>query len=318
MGFRYRKSVNFGPLRINFSKSGVGYSIGGKGYRYTKKANGGTRQTWSIPGTGISYVEDKPAKKKEAAKTKPTAIRSASTYSASTVSQVTSRSALANQVSASRNSAPRICPICGAELTLTDTICPVCSEPLTATTNGISEQKTYIGCSSGGKYANKKPEKKKSSILKRIGQIWLTCAALSLTLGMCSTLTADPEETQPSEPIATTLPFTQAIETEVHTDPTVIPTELPTTAPTEIQTEAPTETPSTAPTESAVIPPIIETPHKPQEQERTYVLNTNTRKFHYPSCSSADDIKPSNRSEYTGTRSEVIAKGYSPCGRCDP
>lgn len=58
MGFRFRKSVNLGPLRVNFSKSGVGYSVGGKGFRATKKAGGGFRTTASIPGTGISYVRD--------------------------------------------------------------------------------------------------------------------------------------------------------------------------------------------------------------------------------------------------------------------
>lgn len=58
MGFRFRKSINLGGARINISKSGIGYSVGGKGYRYTKKANGGTRTTASIPGTGISYVKD--------------------------------------------------------------------------------------------------------------------------------------------------------------------------------------------------------------------------------------------------------------------
>ncbi|WP_404975704.1 DUF4236 domain-containing protein [Weissella paramesenteroides] len=58
MGFRYRKSKNFGPLRINLSKSGVGWSVGSKGFRYTKKANGGTRTTTSIPGSGMSWVKD--------------------------------------------------------------------------------------------------------------------------------------------------------------------------------------------------------------------------------------------------------------------
>ena len=38
MGLRYRKSVKLGGLRINFSKSGVGYSYGVKGLRYTKTA----------------------------------------------------------------------------------------------------------------------------------------------------------------------------------------------------------------------------------------------------------------------------------------
>ena len=59
MGLRYRKSVKLGPFRINFSKSGVGWSVGNKWARYTKKANGGIRITRTIPGTGISYVEER-------------------------------------------------------------------------------------------------------------------------------------------------------------------------------------------------------------------------------------------------------------------
>ena len=58
MGFRFRKSTKIGPVRLNFSKKGVGWSVGGPGYRYTKKAGGKTRQTYSIPGTGLSYVKD--------------------------------------------------------------------------------------------------------------------------------------------------------------------------------------------------------------------------------------------------------------------
>lgn len=59
MGFRYRKSINLGKgFRVNISKSGIGYSYGVKGARITKTANGHTRQTLSIPGTGISYVSE--------------------------------------------------------------------------------------------------------------------------------------------------------------------------------------------------------------------------------------------------------------------
>ena len=58
MGLRYRKSIKMGPFRINLSKSGIGYSVGVKGYRVTKKAGGGYRTTVSIPGTGISHVKE--------------------------------------------------------------------------------------------------------------------------------------------------------------------------------------------------------------------------------------------------------------------
>jgi len=40
MGFYYRKSVNLGPFRVNLSKSGVGYSVGGRGFRVGTTARG--------------------------------------------------------------------------------------------------------------------------------------------------------------------------------------------------------------------------------------------------------------------------------------
>lgn len=50
----------------------------------------------------------------------------------------------------------------------------------------------------------------------------------------------------------------------------------------------------------------------------SYILNTNTKVFHTHGCSSADRIKDKNRSTATGTRDEMISKGYSPCGKCHP
>lgn len=59
MGFRYRKSINLGGgFRVNISKSGIGYSWGVKGYRVTRTARGTIRRTASIPGTGISFVNE--------------------------------------------------------------------------------------------------------------------------------------------------------------------------------------------------------------------------------------------------------------------
>lgn len=50
----------------------------------------------------------------------------------------------------------------------------------------------------------------------------------------------------------------------------------------------------------------------------TYILNTNTKKFHYPSCSSVKQMKDRNKKKVTCTRDEVIDMGYDPCKRCDP
>lgn len=49
-----------------------------------------------------------------------------------------------------------------------------------------------------------------------------------------------------------------------------------------------------------------------------YILNTNTKKFHYPSCSSVKQMKASNKKEYTGSRDNLIAQGYDPCKKCNP
>lgn len=53
-------------------------------------------------------------------------------------------------------------------------------------------------------------------------------------------------------------------------------------------------------------------------EERDYVLNTNTKKFHYPSCSSAKRISSKNREYFTGNREALIAEGYEPCKVCHP
>ena len=53
-------------------------------------------------------------------------------------------------------------------------------------------------------------------------------------------------------------------------------------------------------------------------EEKTYVLNENTKKFHTPECSGVKDIKEGNKKTFTGSREELIKEGYSPCGRCKP
>lgn len=74
MGFRFRKSFKAGPFRVNLSKSGVGWSVGGPGFRYTRTANGRRRKTYSIPGTGLSYVSESGKKRANAgSRKKPSA-----------------------------------------------------------------------------------------------------------------------------------------------------------------------------------------------------------------------------------------------------
>lgn len=53
-------------------------------------------------------------------------------------------------------------------------------------------------------------------------------------------------------------------------------------------------------------------------QTASYILNTNSKKFHSADCPRAEDIRPENRQEYTGLRSKLIDDGYDPAGCCDP
>ena len=57
---------------------------------------------------------------------------------------------------------------------------------------------------------------------------------------------------------------------------------------------------------------------KPSGSCAAYVLNTNTKKFHYPECSSVDDMSPKNRKDVNISRDEIISQGYVPCKRCNP
>lgn len=49
-----------------------------------------------------------------------------------------------------------------------------------------------------------------------------------------------------------------------------------------------------------------------------YVLNTNSKKFHRPDCSSVGQMSAKNREDVEDTRENLIANGYDPCKRCNP
>lgn len=69
-------------------------------------------------------------------------------------------------------------------------------------------------------------------------------------------------------------------------------------------------------------PPATQKPDPVQNDSPSegtdYIVNTNTGKFHYPSCSSVKKMKESNKMFFTGTRDELISQGYDPCGNCHP
>lgn len=296
MGLRFRKSFNAGPFRINLSKSGVGYSVGTKGFRVTKKAGGGIRTTASIPGTGISYVKETSSEK-----------------SISSPKDSPSKN----------NDAQEREPMGKPKNTKTELL--LCLFLGWAGGHKFYRKKIGMGIlylltmglffigwwgdlislcmlHFGKKQSLSKMQKFASYLIAFV------CFAV---LGSCN---ADaPSDVDPVDPTmgieATAEPT--AVETnaptEVSTEPVV--TEPPTDAPTETPTESPEEYPTEA---------VIETPTEPEEVETTYVLNTSSKKFHYESCSGVDDMKDSNKKYFAGTRDEVISMGYDSCGICHP
>ena len=56
----------------------------------------------------------------------------------------------------------------------------------------------------------------------------------------------------------------------------------------------------------------------PTAEPQDYILNNNTKRFHYPDCKSVLDIYPQNIEPVTASRDELIARGYTPCRNCKP
>lgn len=56
----------------------------------------------------------------------------------------------------------------------------------------------------------------------------------------------------------------------------------------------------------------------PTTPPQTYILNKSSKAFHYPSCSGAQAMKEANKLVFVGSREELIAQGYHPCGNCEP
>ena len=124
-------------------------------------------------------------------------------------------------------------------------------------------------------------------------------------VGVGNVLIPDKVE-EPTTAVVADKSLSDIFETEIATEEET--TEAPTTDPETTTEEETTEAPTTTEPETEA----------PTEEARDYVVNTNTGKFHYPSCASVGKIKSYNRSDRHCTRDELIAAGYEPCGQCHP
>jgi len=86
--------------------------------------------------------------------------------------------------------------------------------------------------------------------------------------------------------------------------------------------EANTTVKSKEETPPAVVAPVPQEQKQetvqPQEATHSYIANKNTGKLHYAGCYSVDRMKESNKVYMNCTRSEALARGYSPCKNCNP
>lgn len=325
MGFRFRKSIKLGPVRLNLSKSGVGYSIGGKGFRFTKKAGGGTRTTTSIPGTGISYVKESGSGKRASGRKTPPATSTQRNINPG----VSSGYAAGGGANMNNNSEMPISEKAFTELLLCFLLGWIGAHKfykkkigagiLYAVTLGLLGI-GWIGdaiCLCIENFGKNKgnPLSKKQKYVPYIAGF--LCVAL---FGGCNNMSAPavtptepPETTNPSIVATIDDPTDPSEESTIFAEETTEPSSEPvaetTTPPIAEPTEVPTEEPTKEPTEATT---------EPQEETHTYVLNTNTRKFHYEWCSSVDNMKESNKKILVTTREDVISRGYQPCGRCNP
>lgn len=168
----------------------------------------------------------------------------------------------------------------------------------------------------------------KAKLIIAIALAVICVVALPTTSGNSTELDGTAAVTVTAEPKKeTTITVTPKPSVKPTVEPTAEPTVEPTAEPTAEPTTAltPTTTPTPEPTETTEPSAGTSTGSDSgstggaaQEATGDYVVNTGTGKFHYLSCSSVGRISAENRMDYSGSRDELISRGYVPCKRCNP
>lgn len=174
-------------------------------------------------------------------------------------------------------------------------------------------------------------------------------AIADATAAVQATFTPEPLDTQtpptekpPESPSPTPEPTSSPTEKPT---PTPTPTETPTPEPMPTDTPTPESTPADTPTPEPAASPT-EAPQvnaadttgnngngnsdesgngsnfntydntEQRNTEDTWVLNTSSKKIHYPSCKSVPKIAPNNYATSSESLDDLKAKGYTTCGNC--
>lgn len=155
-------------------------------------------------------------------------------------------------------------------------------------------------------------------IVSKKKSLFLLIIVIIVMIATLSGCLYDPEDTSPDDTSAVTESTEEPFNIDDwrrKTEPTVITSDTVPENPPEGTSEPAPEVDAETTTDNTTSAPQTS---EEEKVERDYVLNTNTMKFHYPTCDSVADIKDKNREDFHGAREDVVAKGYSPCGRCKP
>ena len=322
MGFRFRKSINLGGgFKVNLSKSGVGYSWGTKGVRFTKTAKGASRSTISIPGTGISYVSESKSHSKKVPDSPSSQIPNTPKKGGPHMKKktwlwiltgffglgafgmlphlvfiplllaavlVAPIEPLQNYIKRYIKGPVKVIAVIALFL-VSGFLMPKSETPLDVPDKGGPASSAIEDMSSASEGSSSADTSKEVIIPPASG----------------SDDSSVDEEQKPADSSATK-PKEETPSTS-EKKPDAKPKPTPEQKPSENK-------PAPEKTTSKPVPDS-----KPSDSEtHDYVLNTSTMKFHTPSCSSVDKINPENRGDFHGTRDDLMKKGYEPCGRCHP
>lgn len=333
MGFRFRKSFKVAPgVKLNIGKKSAGVSVGGKGFRTSVSSSGRKTTSVGVPGTGLSYVSSSGgSSKSKSSKGSANSMSSSKKggcwlilvpiiiilviisgirscvggdNETTTVASATgiesfdflNSESLELEVGESDRSYFTV-EFDSDELS-TDDIVFVSSDEAVATITfdkKVASSFIYYYVNAIGSGTTTVHVETADGLVKS--------EEITVTVADETIASAEPE---------TEIETTTEKATEPITEDEKITTEIKSTTEKKVTTtkeNKATQKPETTKKESGG--------EKPPATNKEYVLNTNTKKIHYGSCSSVEDILPENYAKTTDY-DKAISQGYVPCKRCNP
>lgn len=352
MGLRFRRSLKIAPgLKLNFNKNSIGVTAGTRGAHYTINSKGKRTSSVGIPGTGLSYTETTGGSKSSNSASKSSSSNSEKgRYGCLSILLILFLISIAIflysfawipglifiiylAISKKFERKKKIIYIGIATL-----VC-ITSFILFGALNSESElseleiimQETEYDISdslevelsltpSNATIDNVKISDNDIVVLNYSNEK----AIISFKATGTATIYFIANDSIESNSVEITVVDKEAEQEKIEEEESQIQTEVETQQSEDVQQspETNTEQPKVE-SEPVVVPeePVQSQPEEPvaeQPAAQSYILNTNTKKFHYPSCSSVKTIKPENYGTFEGAREDIVGQGYEACGRCHP